>query len=231
MTRSDLNRKMRLARGTLKRRFHDGNGKLYMGLLDQLILRTDRNPTPQLMLVASLRSVKAHGLTRSLKQPYGRVHYFQARHSKMKVRVESDVANRFMAPFHVILTADDRTGLLFKEIEEILEILHDPKLSLVELALDFSALSEVTDQFVRWYAVFGKVRRDRNPSNPNGDWWGTWKTGTRISSYFKFQVWAQRVEFKMRSRFLRQHGITGVTDFYKFVKLLPGHHILFGELD
>jgi hypothetical protein len=84
---------------------------------------------------------------------------------------------------------------------------------------------------VRSRGVFGKSQRDLSGNNPAVDWWGSKKSGKRVKSYRKDVIAAYRVEFRMRRRFLEPNGIADLLDFWKFIDLLPGHHILFARLD
>ena len=115
--------------------------------------------------------------------------------------------------------------------EPILEVMLDAKLTMVELAVDFSAVTNVTQNFVLRFGVFGKSKRDLSGDNRIGDWWGARKGGKRTKSYFKHQVFGHRVEFVLKSRFLRHYGIRDVFDFRRFNDLLPRRHILFARLD
>jgi hypothetical protein len=131
----------------------------------------------------------------------------------------------------VTLIADDRTGLLPQEVLAILEVMPATRLTMVELAIDFSVVTHVTRDFVLRFGVFGKSRRDLSSDNLMGDWWGARKGGKRIKSYFKNQIFGHRVEFLLKSRFLRHYGIRDIFDFSRFKDLLPQNHILFARLD
>ena len=205
-----------------------------MAILDRLRFVCDADPVPALRVLPGFhpgRSVFPRRQNPAWFRPYGHGQWFQAEKSKMQFYVESERQEGWLAPYSVTLIADDRTGLLPEEVFAILEVIPDAKLTMVELAIDFSPVTNVTRDFVRRFGVFGKSGRDLSGDNPMGDWWGARKGGKRIKSYFKDQVFGHRVEFLLRSRFLRHYEIRDVFDFRRFNDLLPRHHILFARLD
>jgi hypothetical protein len=225
---------MRAAREVIARKFHSGVGKECMAILDRLRFVCDADPVPALRMLPGFhpgRSVFPRRQNPAWFRPYGHGQWFQAEKSKMQFYVESDRREGWLAPYSVTLIADDRTGLLPEEVFAILEVIPNAKLTMVELAIDFSAVTNVTRDFVRRFGVFGKSGRDLSADNPMGDWWGSRKGAKRTKSYFKDQIWGHRVEFLLRSRFLRHYGIRDVFDFRRFNDLLPRHHILFARLD
>jgi hypothetical protein len=229
-----LTNKMRAARKTIARKFHSGAGKDCMAILDRLRFVCDADPVPTLRVLPGFhtgRSVFPRRQNPAWFQPYGHGQWFQSEKSKMQFYVESDPREGWLAPYSVTLIADDRTGLLPEEVFAILEVMPTARLTMVELAIDFSPVTNVTRDFVRRFGVFGKSGRDLSSDNPMADWWGAKKGGKRIKSYFKDQVFGHRVEFLLRSRFLRHYGIRDVFDFRRFNDLLPRHHILFARFD
>jgi hypothetical protein len=229
-----LTAKMRAARESLARRFHPGisSGRECVVILDRLRFLCDENPTEALRGLRGFRSLQGHRINRTGPesfQPYGRVHWFRRKGSAMKFCVDSERLEEFLAPYRVTLYADDRTGLLPGEVLSILQVMPGVKLTMVELAFDFSPISPVTRAFVRRHAVFGKSQRDLSASNPAGDWWGTRKGSKRVKSYYKREVCAQRVEFELHSRFLRHSS--DVFDFARLAELLARGHVLFARLD
>jgi hypothetical protein len=229
-----LTNKVRAARKTIARKFHSGAGKDCMAILDRLRFVCDADPVPALRVLPGFhpgRSVFPRRQNPAWFQPYGHGQWFQSEQSKMKFYVESDRREGWLAPYSVTLIADDRTGLLPEEVLAILEVMPTARLTMVELAIDFSPVTNVTRDFVLRFGVFGKSERDLSGDNPMADWWGARKGGKRTKSYFKDQVFGHRVEFLLRSRFLRHYRIRDVFDFRRFIELLPRHHILFAQLD
>jgi hypothetical protein len=226
--------KMRAVRETLARRFHSGAGKECLVVLDRLRFVCDADPVPALSVLPGFRRGRSYFYRRENQawfRPYGHALWFHREKSTMQFYVESDRQEGWLAPYSITLVADDRTGLLPEEVFAILEVMPKARLTMVELAIDFSPTTNVTRNFVRRCAVFGKCRRDLSGQNPTGDWWGARRGAKRIKSYFKDEVCGHRVEFLLRSRFLRHYGIRDVFDFWRFADLLPRHHILFARLD
>lgn len=227
--------KMREAQESLRKRFHGG---IYLdadciAILDVVRFVCDENPLPALKQLPGFRSLQSTWVKRPPPgkcQGYGRVHWFQREGSRMKFCVESERREGWLAPYSITLFADDRTGLLPQEVFSILEVCPKTKLTLVEFALDFSPLSTVNRVFVRRWGMFGKSQRDFWNKNSAGDWWGSRLGKKRIKSYWKDKICGHRVELRLRSRFLKQHGIRDVFDFPKFLKTLPRHHIFFARL-
>jgi hypothetical protein len=230
-------RKMQAAGKLLEQWFHSGlyPGKQCVAILDVLRYPLTENPIAALMELPGLRSLRSTRITRPADsrdfQGYGRAHWFQRDKSKMKVSVESEPREKWLDPFAVTMFADDRTGLLPEDIFPILELMPTARLTLIELAFDFSFASGVTRRYVRARAVFGKSHRDRSGSNPNVDCWGIRRSGKRVKSYHKAEVAGHRVEFRMRPKFLHPHDIHDVFDFWRFAELLPGKHLLFARVD
>jgi hypothetical protein len=226
---------MRRARKTLMQRFHSGFsfGKDCIAILDVLRFLLRENPLPALMKLPGVRTVQSHWIRparSNTHHTYGRVHWFQRTDSKMKFCVESERQHGYLAPYSLTAYADDKTGLLPAQVFPILSVAPGAKLTMMELAFDFSPLSSVTRDFVLRHGVFGKSWRDLSMENPAGDWWGAKRGAKRSKSYFKDEICGHRVELRMRSRFLNRYGIDDVYDFGRFVRILPRRHIFFAAL-
>jgi hypothetical protein len=226
---------MQAAREALARRFHMGfgGGAECVAILDRLRFLVSKTPTSALKNLPNVISDQNHRVkpaSSSSFYAYGRVHWFLRTDSRMKFYVELDRQHGYLAPFTITAIADDKTGLLPSEVFPILAAAPTAKLTMAELAFDFSPLSIVTRDFVRRHGVFGKSWRDRDTQNPAGDWWGAKNGGKRVKSYSKDEVCAHRVELEMHSRFLKHYGIESIQDFTRLVRLLPRRHILFARL-
>ncbi len=228
--------KMRAAKKALRRRFHGGvnPGQDCVVILDLLRYTMEENPIPSFMGLPGFQSLQ----NTRIKQPphdefqgYGRAHWFKRFGCEMKFCVELEPREPWLAPFSVTMFADDNKGLLPEEVFALRELMLGAKLTVAEVAIDFSLVTEVNRGFVRRHGVFGKSRRDISNKNPKGDWWGAKGSGKRLKSYQKDVNASHRLEFRMRRRFMEPNGIDDVFDFPKFVDLLPGHHILFARLD
>jgi hypothetical protein len=225
---------MRAAREALARRFHGGVRAQCLAILDMLVFSCESDPANALRGLRSFRVRRSnfprHTAAESFRA-YSRVQWFEHRSSRMKILVESDRSGGWLAPFRVTLYADDITGLVADEVLAILEVLPRTRLALVEVALDFSPLSNVDRAFVRRHGVFGKTHRDTPTTNEAVDWWGTRNGAKRVKSYRKDVVGAHRVEFRVRLRFLKKSRIQNVYDLHRLASLLPHQHILFARLD
>lgn len=226
--------KMLQAREELLRRFPGGPDRSCVVKLDMVRYKTKKNPIPAFKQLPGFRFLWDKPLWR--KEPgafqgFGHAHWFERIGSEMKFCVESEPRESWLAPYHVSVFADDRLGLSTSDLFPIREIMEKAKLTIVELAIDFSTATEVDRQFVRRYGVFGKSKREVPSTNPDVDRWGAKGSGKRVKSYSKHVIAAHRVEFRMRGRFLRPHGIRDLFDLWKFVGLLPEHHVLFAQID
>ncbi|HXP78853.1 MAG TPA: hypothetical protein VN976_03025 [Verrucomicrobiae bacterium] len=231
-----LKPKMLAAKKMLRRRFHGGvnPGPECAVILDLLRYTMKENPIPAFMELPGFQSLQNTKIKRPPLdefQGYGRAHWFKRYGSEMKFCVELEPREPYLAPYSVSLFADDNTGLLPEEVLALRELMPGAKLTLAEVAIDFVLAGKVNRAFVRRHGVFGKSRRDISNRNPQVDRWGTKKSGKCIKSYEKFGNAAYRVEARMRRRFMEPAGIVDVYDFPKFGDLLPGHHILFAQID
>jgi hypothetical protein len=226
------------AERALGSRFHRGlvklAGQLVLALVDMLRFTCMDNPLPALRNFEGLSAgantwIKSQGSAHF--QCYGRVQWFRDKTSDMKLCVEHEPRHAWLAEHAVTFYADDRSGLVREKVLSILAELPPTKLRKVEIAIDFAMVTPVDRAYVRRNGLFGKMKRDLKSANQEGDWWGTRQGRKRVVSYLKDTVAAHRVEFKLRGRFLKQHGIRNVLDFHKFALILPRHHILFARLE
>jgi hypothetical protein len=217
--------KMNAARASLAKRFHSGAGRVCMVILDVLVLLCKQNPTHALMDLPELRSLPGHWLSDPGRLGYRRVKWFKARSSDMKICVYSERMDNWLSPYRVRIIADDRTGLTPDEVLRILEVMPKHRLTILELAFDFSFASGVTRDFVRRYGVFGKSRRDKSNNNPMGEWWGARTSAKRVKSYFKDEVCGHRVEFVLRSGFFAYTTLQTCSTFTLSSTSFP--HVIF----
>lgn len=229
-------KKMLAAKKALRHWFHGGvnPGRNCVVILDLLRYTMKESPIPAFMGLPGFQSLQNTRIKRPPLdefQGYARAHWFKRYGSEMKFCVELEPREHYLAPYSVSLFADDNTRLLPEEVFAIRELMPGAKLTLAEVAIDFVLVGEVNRAFVRGHGVFGKSQRDISNKNPTVDRWGTKKSGKCIKSYEKFGNAAYRVEARMRRRFMKPAGIDDVYDFHKFGDLLPGHHILFAQID
>lgn len=202
-------------------------------MLDVLRLGLDEDPTAALKGLDFLHSDKKHRVERNNPDeflPYRYVHWFHGPGSAARVCVDSDRQAGWLAPFRVTMYANDVKGLLAGDVLQILEVLPFTYILMLELALDFPLASGVSRDYILRHGVFGKARRDVSLRNAVVDCWGARRARKRTKSYEKWEIAAQRVEWKLLKDFLDTHGIRDVFDFCRFAELLPDRHIFFGEL-
>jgi hypothetical protein len=90
---------------------------------------------------------------------YARSRQYQSVTNDTKIFWQYQRLKGWLKPWKITIVADDRYGLSRREVEQIVNHCRDYRLLLVELAVDFSPSSRVTQQFVRRHGVFGKSRR------------------------------------------------------------------------
>lgn len=226
---------MLAAQQRLRERFHGGQypDQKCVVILDVLRITCDEDPTEAIAGLPQSYLLCSHYVRPGNPQwfqPYRRVAWFRHKGSGMKIRVESEPLVGWLAPYRVTLYADDQTGLRSEHVFSVMEIIPEATLTLIELAFDFCLTIDITREFVRRYATFGKSRRVAD-QNQVRDRWGSSKGTKMAKSYYKGEIASHRVELVFRQRFLRPHGIREPFDFCRFVHLLPHHHIFFARLD
>ncbi len=100
----------------------------------------------------------------------------------MKLLIESERREAWLPPYRLTLYADDRTGLLPDEVLGVLEVLADFRMTMMELALDFSP-DNMNRKFVREHALFGKSRPAASVGDT--DYYGTRMGTKRVQAYIK----------------------------------------------
>ena len=218
--------KMADARRTLLKMTKNPEGSECVVRLDRLQGYSVKDPTPTLTDVPGFQGSPMRRLRRvnDKFQPYACVQWFQSTRNGAKFVVDSERMHRFVDPFRITFFADDVDGLLRSEIFRVLELVPDFRMTMVELAFDFTA--GLNRRIARQEGLFGKCRPI--PSVGGTDYWGTRKGMKRVQCYFKQDVHAFRVELEMHARFLKYYKVRSPFDFHKFIKILPMRHIRFG---
>lgn len=224
-------RKLAAIHATMSRRFHSGVGAECIALFDVLTFVCPENPTDALRGLANFRSGRSVIVANADKTRYCRAHWFDARNSRMKLCVQSEPLDQWLAPYRLTMYADDQLGLLADDVTSVLAETPGAVLTTLELAFDFSPTTGVTASYVRRRGVFGKSLRDLSSKNQFGDWWGARRGHKRTKSYFKDAVGGHRVELRLRSGFLRLHKIRDIFEFHRLADIIPGRHVLFARLD
>ena len=226
--RSPLAR-MAAARRTLLRMTKNPEGSECVARLDRLQGYCVKNPTSALTDVPGFQGSTIRRLQRvnDKFQPYACVRWFQSTRNGAKFVIDSERMHGFVDPFRITFFADDVDGLLRSEIFRVLELVPDFRMTMVELAFDFTA--GLNRQIARQEGLFGKSRPIQSVGST--DYWGTRKGMKRVQCYFKQDVHAFRVELEMHARFLKYYKINTPFDFHKFLNLLPMRHIRFGRFN
>lgn len=198
--------------------------------LDRFICFCDEDPTRQLMGVTRFKSESSHFIKPyhdGRFQPYSRVHSFRDWHSDMKFKIESRRREPWMPAYRITLYADDRTGLLPEQLFAVLEVIPKFKLSVIEIAFDFSP--SISRTLLRQRVLFGKSRPA--PPKDTTSYWGTPKGSKGVRIYYKKEVDKYRVELELHAKFLRSYRIRDIFDFQKFCEILPTKHIYYARFD
>jgi hypothetical protein len=196
--------------------------------LDRVVLFCDEDPTRQLMGVPGFKSLSSHFIRPyedGRFQPYARVHWFKDWHSDMKLKIESRRREPWMPLYRITLYADDRVGLLPEQLFAVLEVIPRFKLSVIEIAFDFSPW--ISRTLLSQRVLFGKSR----PAPPIETtlYWGSQKGSKGARLYHKEEIDKYRVELELHAKFLRAYQIWDIFDFQKFCELLPVRHIYYAR--
>jgi|SRR5580700_675836 hypothetical protein len=151
--------------------------------------------------------------------------------SVRRLNVETGPSKPCFPRCRAVIEPNDITGLQPQGLASIVERLTNPKLQLVELALDFPADTMVDTEFIENYATFGKSKPRRVGQMPAYDSWGSRKGSKLVKSYFKGEIFAHRVELEFHAPDIEKYGIDSWSDFAKFATVIPERHISFGRMD
>ena len=198
--------------------------------LDRFVCFCDEDPTRQLMGVLRFKSQSSHFIKPYQDgrfQPYARVHWFKDWGSEMKFKIESQRREPWMPLYRITLYADDRVGLLPEQLFAVLEVIPRFKLSVIEIAFDFSPW--ISRTLLSQRVLFGKSR----PAPPIETtlYWGSQKGSKGARLYHKEEIDKYRVELVLHAKFLRSYRIRDIFDFQKFCEILPVRHIYYARFD
>ena len=167
--------------------------------------------------------VKPQGKT----QTYQRVRVLESVDSTAKVFWQYQRCKGWLKSWRITLIADDDKGITPHEVRSIVKKCRYYKLVLVELALDFSPLGEVDEQFVTRHAVFGKSRYERDRGGPGELRYGSRKSRKLVRCYWKREVNAYRVELELHSALLRRSRIDRAEDLSDVPYVIFPKHVRF----
>jgi hypothetical protein len=161
--------------------------------------------------------------------------YRRARHLKnSKTKTTIDIQYQRVAPWlraiKMTVIADDHNGLGRPELEEIFTAFKNPRLLTVEMAVDFSAASEIDRAFVLRHTILGRSR-------PVGGRlyealrFGTRHSATMARAYEKIETSSYRVEVELHSSWLRKNDLNHPGDLAKLPSLLLPARLHFVRID
>ncbi len=129
----------------------------------------------------------------------------------------------------VVLIAGDVQGLTPSDLLSASELLENPRVTLLELALDFPERAGLSTRFVLEHAVFGKSRWTARKIGIV--WFGTRRSSKFVRAYRKPSIGVFRIELELHAPWLRRHHIRDCFDFCRIPDLIMRRHIFFCRLD
>lgn len=102
---------------------------------------------------------------------YARCRQYQSQTNDAKIYWQYSRQKGWLKPWKITIVADDRAGLSYNEIEQVLRHCRFYRFLLVEIAIDFSPSARVNRRFIRQHAVFGKSRRREREKRPASAFW------------------------------------------------------------
>ncbi len=161
---------------------------------------------------------------------YARCRQYQSAINDTKIYWQYDRQKCWLKPWKITIVADDKAGLSYADIGNVLNHCRFYRFLIVEVALDFNVSTGVNRDFVRRCAVFGKSRRARRESK-SCVYWGGRKCDKFVRSYQKEEVNGYRVEVELHSQILKREQISTLDDFDGIPDLIYPHHLQFVEID
>jgi hypothetical protein len=160
---------------------------------------------------------------------YERVRIYKNHKTKTELYMQRQPACPWLAPFKLTVVANGRTGLERAELENVFKEFRATQFLTVEVAFDFSMMSEVDEAFVRRHGIFGKshivLGRPYKALRL-----GTRHSDTMVRAYSKPEIPSFRVEIQLHGRWLRKHRVQSLDDVSKLRTLLPVARIQFVEI-
>jgi hypothetical protein len=162
--------------------------------------------------------------------PYSRVNYLENPENGARMRVYSGPNGAKLAPYRVEFFPPDDLGFDQATARAVFQHFEEPRISLVEMALDFPVGSDVDLAYVRARAVFGKCHPYSVGHRPGWDAWGTRKGAKFIRSYYKKCIGAHRVELQLQRPFIHRHRLSDIANVTRLADLLCPAHVMFAQL-
>jgi hypothetical protein len=138
----------------------------------------------------------------------------------------------FLPDQRVTMVGDDELGITPEEIDDIIRVnFRAHKISLAELALDFTEASGVDENFVRRFGKFGNTRRRKDRGGPDTLRYGSRTSPKLVRCYRKKSLDSYRVELEIHSALLRKYAITNAGQLYAIAYKLASRHVRFVRVD
>ena len=196
--------------------------------LDRLVLCASASARKAFRDQPGHRVIRSH-LLRSGSGAYQRVLETEDLRTGARMRYYDLPRVLWVPKVKVVLIAGDLQGLTPSDLLSASELLENPRVSLLELALDFPEQAALTTGFVLEHIVFGKSRWTARKVGIV--WFGTRRSWKFIRAYKKHKLGVFRVELEFHSSWLRHHGVRDLFDFARIPDLVIRRHLFFCELD
>lgn len=154
---------------------------------------------------------------------YARVRRYKSTRNDTKLFWQYQPLAAWLKPWKITIVADDKTGLAYEDIENVLRHCRFYRFLVIEVAIDFSPFTRVNAEFVRRHVLFGKSRRAHR-DNDQVLYWGARKSDKFVRCYYKETLDCFRVEVELHSKLLKREGITTLNEFDGLPDAIyPGH--------
>jgi hypothetical protein len=116
---------------------------------------------------------------------YERCRQYQSTSNDAKIFWQYYRRSSFLKPWKITIVADDKTGLSYDEIDNVLGHCRFWHFLTIEVAIDFSSATGVDSNFVRRHALLGKSRQRRKHQVDGILYFGTRKSDKFVRCYEK----------------------------------------------
>ena len=161
---------------------------------------------------------------------YARCRQYRSTTSDAKIYWQYERQKAWLKPWKVTMVADDKTGLSYEQIHNVLGRCRFYRFLIIEVAADFSPSTGVDREFVRRHGIFGKSRR-ANRRQKAILYWGNRKSDKFVRCYYKEELASYRVELALHSKLLRREKISTLDDFDGLPLAIYPKHFQFVTVD
>jgi hypothetical protein len=160
---------------------------------------------------------------------YARCRHLRSLRNDTKIYWQYERQKSWLKPWKITIVADDRAGLSYDDIENVLQHCKFYNFLIVELAVDFNP-AIVDEHFVRQHALFGKSRRVHLKTD-HVLYWGGRKSLKFVRCYKKENLGCYRVEVELHSQLLKGGQILTLDDFEGVPNAIYPRHFQFVDVD